>query len=611
LFIVEVLRALAEEAGGLDSVGSRTLPRHVFSGGVQAVVQRRLGRAPQWTQRLLRLAAVAGRRLDRRLLGALERNLDGWLQACTDAAILEVSESEWRFAHDKLREGLLAALSADERKLLHRQVGETIEQVYPESERPLATLAYHFEAADEKLKAIHYTSKAGSLALRSGALHEAQSLFERTRALQEQLQSDPIERAATLRRLARALQGIGRPADSLLHVRQAMALLGQPIPKHKLAVRWKILEEIGTELRHRVHGAERETQSERLAAGRELLQLVRGTSDALFVTPGHLEEAILVILRALHTAERVDDLQQQINYLGWMAYASYVAPFPQLGKFYLRRAESLLHRDSQSPIYSSLSSFSGYIQSGEGEFESALRGFERWIERSTQDGDWWQAALAHSSRAATRLLMNDLDGVSADGEICFQLGNRIQNPIYIASGLGWKSIILLRRGQASEAYQLSQEAQQMVSGGHNTAVTMTMAALVAWTALRSGHPAEAATAADRSLHQMKRLSPAAPSYHEAYACTLFAAVGLAALAQSETEQRTAFRRLQLAIFQMSRFALVFPIGWPIVCFGIGRYLGMLGQRSAARLALEAGLHRARRHRLRTEEELLQQSISGL
>ena len=35
--------------------------------------------------------------------------LDGWLNAVSDAAVIEVSDGGWRFAHDKLREGLLAA----------------------------------------------------------------------------------------------------------------------------------------------------------------------------------------------------------------------------------------------------------------------------------------------------------------------------------------------------------------------------------------------------------------------------------------------------------------------------------------------------------------------
>jgi serine/threonine protein kinase len=604
LFIVEVLRALAEESGGLDAVGSRTLPRHVFSGGVQAVVQRRLTRAPQWTQRLLKLAAVAGRRLDRRLLGALENQLDDWLQACTDAAILEVSESEWRFAHDKLREGLLSTLTKDERRSLHRQIGEAIEQVYAEKERPLATLAHHFDEADDKVKAVRYTSQAGSVALRSGALHEAQSLFERTFALQQQLQTDHIEQAATLRRLARTLLGIGRPADSLLRVRQAMALLGQPIPEHKLALRWALLQELGTELRHRWQGAVRETESTQLAVGKELLLLVRSTNDALFVTPGHKEEAILVILRALHTAERVDDLQQQINYLGWLAYASYVAPFPQLGRFYLRRAEALLTEDGQSIVYSSLYSFSAYILAAEGEFERSLLGVSKWIEKSTQDGDMWQAALGHSSRAATRLLMEDLDGVMQDGEACLQCGTKLQNPIYMASGIAWKLIVLLRRGEASEAYQLAQEVRQLVSSGHNSVVTLTAHGLLAWAALCNSHHAESASEADLALARMQRISPATPSNYEGYVSTLLACLELASMAQTESDQHAADKRLQLAIFQMARFARVFPIGWPQVFLGIGRYLGMRGQRRAAMLAFDLGLRLARRYHLRTEERLL-------
>ena len=76
------------------------------------------------------------------------------------------------------------------------------------------------------------------------------------------------------------------------------------------------------------------------------------------------------------------------------------------------------------------------------------------------------------------------------------------------------------------------------------------------------------------------------------------------MAQTESDQHAADKRLQLAIFQMARFARVFPIGWPQVCLGIGRYLGMRGQRRAALLAFDLGLRLARRYHLRTEERLL-------
>src|SRR5438552_1680852 len=45
-FLVEVVRALAEEAGQLGNVGLRDLPERVSAGGVRQIVQRRLNRVP-------------------------------------------------------------------------------------------------------------------------------------------------------------------------------------------------------------------------------------------------------------------------------------------------------------------------------------------------------------------------------------------------------------------------------------------------------------------------------------------------------------------------------------------------------------------------------------
>jgi hypothetical protein len=44
-FIVEVVRALAEESGGLDDVGRHGLPERILAGGVEQVLERRLSRA--------------------------------------------------------------------------------------------------------------------------------------------------------------------------------------------------------------------------------------------------------------------------------------------------------------------------------------------------------------------------------------------------------------------------------------------------------------------------------------------------------------------------------------------------------------------------------------
>ena len=69
-FIVEVVRALAEEAGQLDQIGEMTLPSQVLAGGMRQVIERRLSRVPAEANLLLQLAAVAGRELDLTVLAS-------------------------------------------------------------------------------------------------------------------------------------------------------------------------------------------------------------------------------------------------------------------------------------------------------------------------------------------------------------------------------------------------------------------------------------------------------------------------------------------------------------------------------------------------------------
>jgi len=108
LFMIEVLRELAQLAGRLDQIGVVTLPQRLFSGGVQTVLRRRLARLPEAARSLLTLAAIIGRQLDLALLRDFEEqiaptlDLEAWLDLCANRAILERVDEQWRFTHDKL-----------------------------------------------------------------------------------------------------------------------------------------------------------------------------------------------------------------------------------------------------------------------------------------------------------------------------------------------------------------------------------------------------------------------------------------------------------------------------------------------------------------------------
>jgi len=186
-FLVEVVRALVDESGGLARVGQITLPQQVFTGGVQQVIRRRLDKTPPQARAWLQMAALMGRELDFNLL---ERH-DDWLLACAEAAVLDVSQDRWRFSHDKLREQLLADLPPKQRQALALQVARRIEAVYGGAPAWAAALADHWRAAGDEEREAEYALAGGRYLLAQGQFRAALELLERALHLAQ----EPLQRA--------------------------------------------------------------------------------------------------------------------------------------------------------------------------------------------------------------------------------------------------------------------------------------------------------------------------------------------------------------------------------------------------------------------------------
>jgi predicted ATPase len=214
-FLVETVRALAEEAGRLDAVGEMTLPEAVFAGGVQRLLQRRLARVPKDHHPLLKLAAVIGRVLDLKVINALDfphqqrdkKGVETWLTTCTNLAVLEVQEGQWRFAHDKLRAELLAGLTKTERPSLHRQAAEAYEHVYPNDSSYAATLVQHWHLAGNDEKELHYSFVAGEQALVLSDFYTALDFIDRAREL---LPEESVEQIPLILQTGETLLQLGK-----------------------------------------------------------------------------------------------------------------------------------------------------------------------------------------------------------------------------------------------------------------------------------------------------------------------------------------------------------------------------------------------------------------
>ena len=228
-FLVEVVRALSEEAGRMSAVGLTTLPERVFAGGMRRILERRIHLVPQWAQSTLQLAAVLGRQIDKQLLAYAEPDLDmeAWITVCANAAVLDSQDGRWRFAHDKLREAILEQLSAPASTALHRRSAEAIEQVYPQRLDEFAVvLAEQWAQAGDTAKEGYYSKIAAEQMLDASDFHTAKRLTLRALELRIYEAAENAEQvlAELQHQLGRAHYGLGEYKEASRWYQSALPL---------------------------------------------------------------------------------------------------------------------------------------------------------------------------------------------------------------------------------------------------------------------------------------------------------------------------------------------------------------------------------------------------
>ncbi|MFN8575751.1 MAG: SpoIIE family protein phosphatase [Candidatus Sericytochromatia bacterium] len=169
-FISEVMRYLVEESILEIKFGTWHLPTDYSSWelptSIEATVTRRLNTLSPKAMELIRLAAVAGRKLRLSLFKAVsdweEEEIFSAIDELIERQFLNRLEHEYLFPHDRVRETLYDSLEESHRKELHQKVAETIEN---ENINQLINvsgeLAYHFSRSNETKKSIKYLLMAG------------------------------------------------------------------------------------------------------------------------------------------------------------------------------------------------------------------------------------------------------------------------------------------------------------------------------------------------------------------------------------------------------------------------------------------------------------------
>jgi tetratricopeptide (TPR) repeat protein len=259
-FVEEVCKALIE-SGKLYFADGRWhrpgMEELAIPQSIRLAVQARTRSLPQSTQEILQLAATLGREFDYRILthasGLDEPTLIDGLERARRAQLIEElgggREVAFTFTHALIPSTLYDGISALRRRPMHRRAAEAIEALRPAA---YESLAHHFAAAGDRVRAIDYSRKAAERSRGLYAYAESKQLLSSALGL-----FDPAElpelRLGLLEELADSHILEGEPAEALPHYQEALQIGETPAagdPLTPIRLHRKIVQAVGSMLRY-------------------------------------------------------------------------------------------------------------------------------------------------------------------------------------------------------------------------------------------------------------------------------------------------------------------------------------------------------------------------
>jgi eukaryotic-like serine/threonine-protein kinase len=606
--VLEVVRTLADEAGGLERVAALPEPERLFAGRVERLLDRRVERLSEQEQAFLRTAAVAGRELDLHVLATVHPDLD--VRACAgraaEAAVLSSVQGRWWFAHDKLRDALVEALPERERRRIHHQVACAVLAVSPGD---ASTLAHHFRAAGEATREKEFAALAGNQFLRSGAYHEAIPYFRRALDLAAPGDDAPIARARLQRQLGEALFRCGKLLEARECLGAALRTLGRPLPEKPALLVWRLLVEASAQVALRAGEARgREAAlpdpdtmqrfEEAILAYTQLSRLAHHLNDEGLV--------LYVTLSALNLSERGRLLAHNARLAAVTGAVMGILPVHRWARFYFDAARRLGDRVNETGVRAFVLAHQGYYEAGIGQWRECREHLERSIALYDETGDVRLGeesisilAYALFCKGETRRSLELFRHLERSGEE--------RGDAQIESwGLTNRIKILVRSGQHADADRLLERADRVLIDGITKAVRDGVRVDLELARGDLAAAREAATAA------ASRLQDSAP--RSFMACSTYASIAEAFLAcwedsgGGDPRLRAAAARANRALAKVAR---VFPIAEPARLLHAGSLEAVRGRPARARALWERAERLAARGGLPLEEARAHAALADL
>jgi tetratricopeptide (TPR) repeat protein len=572
---------------------------------MRVVVRQRLARIPPEGRRLLRIAALAGREIDPNLLShfATHAELDDWLLHCEMNQILEIRENVWRFAHDKLREGVVVDIPAADHPGLHAAIAAALVDLHGEALPHAARIAHHYREAGDHRQEATYAVRAGKHALTQAVYNEAHEWFKRALDLAEAGGFSRIQRAEIEHRLTDVCMGLGLMNDYVQHARQAVIHLGFSLPE----TRAQMLSVIGRQVGHTLRTPARKAPvgSPAYTAGIILQEM----AAVMHVTLQQTVDAVATALHSINLLETVENSPELASGYATMSIAMQSQKLQRFSRHYLIRAERILaHLTPQRSVaFGNMHRALGYAYVFRGEWEKARHSNEvsSGIFEAVGDLARWNSVML--SIAVMEGLVGDFNASHAARQQVMDLAEQSHNLRAVTWGLVGIGQMALYRDDldaAADAFERREAINQQIAEAGEFNPVWTYRAALYW---RRGDR-DSAMAALANIRDEIGTAITLDNAHDIYSVFNIADVAFGLL-EDQPEDATLLDTGEKALSYLREYADRYPVGEPRLLLYTALYQQLTGHpRKAQQIWIQA---RQRAHQLHMPyEQALAYALSG-
>ncbi|HZJ21948.1 MAG TPA: adenylate/guanylate cyclase domain-containing protein, partial [Anaerolineales bacterium] len=612
---------------------------------LQAAITNRIDSLDPSQQLTLKVASVIGRIFAFRVLQAIhpietdKLSLHDYMDTLTRLSLTlvesEAPDLAYIFKHAVTQEVAYNLMLFSQRRRLHQAVAEWIEQSNQKNiESFYALLAYHWAQAAQTpdmarnahaiRKAVEYLEKAGEQAMENYANEEAIQFFNQALDCEaklskpegkQALRKQQIRRAHWHSRIGLAHYGLGSLPDCNKHVREALHLLGYPLPQSSTQFALALIPQIIRQVFHRYFPARY------IGSLRGDERVVAIEASRLYELMGRIyfysQETLPImycILRFVNTAEKAGPSPELASAYAGMAVLAGLVQLHRLAETYVERALSVAKEVNQPSNLITVNVVTSVYRITVGKWDEVRASGEEAKAICEQLGDYRQWGDSTVLLAESALISGDIQYAMHTQNILLEDARRRRNPLQQCWGLFGVAANSIRLGREALAIPMLEEALQILDELPNLASSINTYGQLALAYLRLGQAEKAVTHADKVLDLAANRSPTVYSMGIGFAAAADVYFGLwEKLLQNQSQYLDDNKyklSAQKAIKLLQAYQKVFPIGESVTPYYQGWYDWLIGNYEKAIKSLHRGLEAAQKFNMPYEEGLIRVRLAS-